>query len=128
MTDNVIRAFPSRDIPENPLTIERPKIGFCDHQSIRVEEHKRLVVCAKCEAVIDPFDYLAYNAKHLRYAWDKHREVLSDIRELAERCQALEKEEKRLRGRVKRLQEKTGDVIATREPPPSGGNGWNQIS
>jgi len=115
MTNIVTPLFPESDgLPENILApVQRP-YEFCGHETIRVEAHQRQVTCAKCKAVLDPFDFLRDNARHLQDAWERHRQVNAKVREISERVHELSKEEKRLKARVKTLQEKTGELINVR--------------
>lgn len=116
MTDNV-KAFPgAHDLPENPLQLAARRPGWCRHDSVVLDEHTRTVTCAdpKCGAVLDPFQFLASNARTIQHAWYAHKQVTQQASEVAERVTALKKEEQRLRAMVKRLQEKTGSVLSVR--------------
>lgn len=116
MNDNVTPFPGAADLPENPLQIAPRPLVWCNHQSIMLDQHTRSVHCAdlKCGAVLDPFNYLMKNASTLQCAWQNYREVTRQVREVAERVGMLKKEEQRLRAMIKRLQEKSGAVIAVR--------------
>lgn len=104
--DKIIQAFPARsDLPENPVTVVRES-GYCGHPAIRLIEHDRAVICAKCGATLDPFDYLKGEAQAIRSAWDSHRMVKAKAEQLVERITVLEKEAKRLSALVRRLKAK----------------------
>lgn len=109
---NVIVAFPQSDIPENPITVEPRPYEFCEHETIRIDTHARVVTCGKCKCVLDPFGYLLNNANNLQSAWQAHHEVYRRAREIGERVHELKKEEQRLKSRVKTLEQKTGDLIS----------------
>lgn len=113
--DKVICAF--RELPENLTTVEprRPSEPyFCEHPAIRLNEHDRTVHCAKCGAALDPFNFLLKEAKTIQRAWENHSHATKAVSELNERVDVLKKEEKRLRAQVKRLQEKSGEVVQVR--------------
>lgn len=107
--DKVV-SFPGTEpLPENPLTVKRPK-GLCQHEAITLDEHQRQVQCARCCAVLDPFDYLRHNARTLQVAWQNYRVVQGKVGELQERVDVLAKEHKRLTAQVKRLQDKAPTI------------------
>jgi hypothetical protein len=113
--DNIIRAFP--ELPDNPVAIAPRPAGvphYCQHEAIRVDPHERVVSCAACAQVLDPFDYLHGEALAIRRGWQRHREVMANVRELVDRVDALKREEKRLKAAIKRLGEKAGPVVTVR--------------
>lgn len=118
MSDNkVVQAFPTIEMPENLLAIEPRGAGvpyFCAHEGVTLNEHDRVVHCAKCGATLDAFGFLMSNARTIQMAWSNYRDAKHKLSELNERVAALVKEEKRLRAQVKRLQEKTGGVLNLR--------------
>lgn len=110
--DKVIHAFPNREpLPECPVDIER-RMGFCGHKEITLVEHDRSVVCAKCGATLDPFDYLVSGAQALRYGWQAYRMVEHKHKELSQRVDDLVRERNRLTGIVKRLKDKAGAGVS----------------
>lgn len=109
MNDKVVHAFPTSDLPENLMQIEPRKasaVFFCSHEAIRIDPHDRLVFCVRCDATLDPFNYLLKNADQIRTAWDNYKQAKLKVDDLHERIQVLSKEERRLKDRVKRLQDK----------------------
>lgn len=115
MSGDKILAFPgSEALPENTMQIEKSNVMFCSHESVRLSEHERTVNCVKCGAALDPFNFLLNNAKTIQSAWSGYRMMNAKASEIAERVNVLSKEEKRLRAQVKRLQEKSGEVINVR--------------
>lgn len=115
--DKVIHAFPAAELPESVMTVDARRAGepyFCQHPAIRLNEHDRTVHCAKCGAALDPFNFLLHEAKTIQRAWENHKVVAAKVSELNERVAALAKEEKRLRAQVKRLQDKSGEVVQVR--------------
>jgi hypothetical protein len=115
--EKVIHAFPANELPENLMAIEPKPVGvpyFCDHPAVRLNEHNRTVNCAKCGASLDPFNFLRNEARTIQRAWENHRAAQQKVNELNARIEALTKEEKRLRAQVKRLQEKSGEVLQVR--------------
>lgn len=117
---NNITELPGRgDLPENPITLEPRRLGYCDHASIMLDEHTRTVRCAdpNCAAVLDPFNFLCSNAHALQRAWGAYREVMHKANEIAERVTDLKREEQRLRAQIRRHQDK-GGVINVRECKP----------
>jgi uncharacterized small protein (DUF1192 family) len=114
--EKVVHAFPSAELPDNLMQIEKRKDVpmFCQHENVRLDAHDRSIHCAKCGAALDPFNFLLSNAKTIQLAWENHRMVMDKVREINERINVLSKEEKRLRAQVKRHQEKGGAVISVR--------------
>lgn len=115
--EKVIHAFRGSELPENPLQIEPrdPRLPYyCEHADVRLNEHDRTIHCAKCGAALDPFNFVRDNARTIQRAWDNHRTANAKVRELSERIGVLAKEEKRLRAQVKRLQDKSGEVLSVR--------------
>jgi hypothetical protein len=116
MNDNVT-AFPGASgLPENPLQVAPRQMMYCGHDQVILDEHTRTLQCAntKCGATLDPFNYLRENGHLLARAWSRHREVMRQATEVAERVSDLKKQEQRLRALVKRLQQKTGAVVDVR--------------
>lgn len=115
--DNVVRAFPAAEMPENLLAIEQRPAGvpyFCNHEAVTLNEHDRVVNCTRCGATLDPFSFLMSNARTIQMAWSNYKEAKHKVAELHDRIAMLAKEEKRLRAQVKRLQDKTGGVLNLR--------------
>ena len=103
-----------QELPENPLQLAPRPFKYCGHDAVLLDEHSRTVTCTECGALLDPFDYLRSNARTISSAWALHAHMRQEIAVLVERVDTLKKEEKRLRAMVKRLQEKSGAVLATR--------------
>ncbi|SDX15934.1 hypothetical protein SAMN05518669_103430 [Variovorax sp. YR634] len=111
MSDKIV-AFPGAEpLPENPITVEREGYRYCAHDRITLDEHVRTVRCTDCGKVFEPFDYLLSNALSIQRAWLSHKEVMRKASEKAETVEALTKEEKRLKARVKLLKEKAEPSI-----------------
>lgn len=110
----VVHAFPGNELPENPMQIEPRPFGFCNHENVRLSEHDREINCVKCGATLDAFDFVRSNASTIQRAWQNHKEASRIVDELHERIGALKKEEARLRAQVKRLQDKSGEVLSVR--------------
>lgn len=112
--DNVVRL--GADLPENLMTLEKHRHVpfYCEHPAIRLDAHERMVHCTKCGARLDPFDFLHSNARTITSAWHNYDQAKAQVRDIAERISVLKKEEKRLRGVVKRLQDKSGEVLSVR--------------
>jgi hypothetical protein len=119
MTDNkVVHAFPAAELPDNLLAIEPRPAGvpyFCQHDAVTLNEHDRMVNCAKCGATLEPFNFLQSNARTIQMAWINYREAQRKVAELNESIAILTKEQKRLRAQVKRQQDKSGAVLNLRE-------------
>lgn len=106
MTEKII-SFPGAEpLPENPLTVERGPLKFCNHDRITLDEHRRTVRCTDCDKVFDPFNYLLGNAQSITRAWSSYREVMRRAEEKQQSVELLAKEEKRLKARVKTLKDK----------------------
>lgn len=103
-------------LPENPLQVAPRQRDWCSHDTVLLDAHDRSVKCAnlKCGAILDPFNFLLSNAHTIEAAWRNYREASRQAHEVAERVHQLKKEEQRLRAMVKRLQDKTGAVLAVR--------------
>lgn len=116
-SNDKIHALPGRELPENLMSVEPRRPGeayFCAHDAVRLNQHDRIVNCARCGATLDPFNFLLNNAVTIQRAWENYRAANLKVGELNDRVATLSKEEKRLRAQVKRLQDKTGDVIVGR--------------
>lgn len=115
--DNVIHAFGKADeLPENLLQVRRDPTMYCAHASILLDEHDRSVQCCKCGATLDAFDFLRLNGLHIQMAWQNYRQAKSHVEALNESVSKLQREEKRLKALVKRLQDKTGAKLDVRGP------------
>lgn len=112
--DTNVRLFPGAEIPEQTLSVERKRLGFCSHEKITLDEHSRSVRCPACEQVFDPFDFLQKEVARIQQAWERHREVRVSLNELLDRVDALKKEEARLKGRIKTARAKAEPVINLR--------------
>lgn len=118
-TDKVVSPFPARDMPENLLAIEPRNSAvpyFCTHEAVTLNAHDRTVNCARCNATLEPFNFLMDNARTIHMAWQNYREARTRVSDLNDSIAILAKEEKRLRAQVKRLQKKAGGVLNFREP------------
>lgn len=113
--DKVIHAFPSRELPECPVSIER-RAGYCQHARITLVEHDRNIVCAECGRTLDPFDYLLKEAFAIRRGWDEARHLAHLLVEKRQQVADLDKERKRLQAQVRRLKEKPGTTLDVRKP------------
>ena len=112
--DTNIRQFPSTEIPEQTLSVERQRYNFCSHDKIRLDEHSRTVNCAACDKVFDPFTFLLNEVHRLQVAWEDHKQVRQSLSELNDRVDALKKEEARLKGRIKTAKAKVAPVVDVR--------------
>lgn len=111
--DKVVHAFPGTELPENLMQVEPRNAALpyhCAHEAIRLDQHDRAVFCARCGATLDPFMFLLNNAVTIQRAWQNHGEANRKVRELLDRIEVLQKEEKRLSAMVKRRQEKVGVI------------------
>lgn len=115
MNDNVLKFPGAHALPENPMEMAPRRLGYCNHESVTLDEHTRTVTCAdpKCGAALDPFNFLASNGNTIQRAWSAYRQAMQQANKVAERVSVLKKEEQRLREIVKRLQEKV-PVLNTR--------------
>ena len=116
MSDKVVTFPGAEPLPENLIRREDdPKrhTRFCTHGRITLDEHQRLVNCADCSAVLDPFQFLLKQADMLQRAWDHYRMASRKVEELNTSIANLQAEEKRLKARVRRAKE-TQPVIDTR--------------
>lgn len=112
--DNVIHAFPTTELPDNPILIapKPPGVPYhCHHQEIRLDAHDRTVQCAKCGAILDPFNFLMNQAATLQMAWANYHQVRRELSEVHDRVIHLKKEEQRIKARLKRQQEKLSTVV-----------------
>lgn len=114
MTEKVV-SFPGAEpLPENPLQIEPRRPSYCRHDRIALDTHSRTVRCTDCQQVLDPFDFLQTNAHTVQQAWSHYRQVMAKVAEKNESVEALGKEEKRLKARVKALKDKVEPGIDIR--------------
>jgi hypothetical protein len=113
--DDNVRVLPvAGELPACPVTITPQPFGFCDHASLLIDGHCREIRCAKCNAALDPFDYLYTSGAQIQSAWRDYKFVRTRIDELNVSVDKLRTEEKRLKAAVKRLQSKPGLTLNTR--------------
>jgi hypothetical protein len=112
--DNVRVLKIAGELPDCPVTIKHQPFGFCNHASLVIDEHEREIRCAKCNAALDPFDYLHKNGAQIQSAWRNYKFVRNRIDELNVSVDKLRAEEKRLKASVRRLQAKPGVTLNTR--------------
>lgn len=113
MDKDKVVAFPTSELPPNLMGIEPRPPGvrmFCQHESVMLNEHDRLVNCVQCGAALDSFNFLLNNARTIQMAWHNYRDAKRQVAELNDSIEVLKKEEKRLRAQVRRLTEKAGVV------------------
>ena len=113
MNDNIYQ-FPGAEVPEQTISIARRPFGFCGHEKISLDEHRRTVCCTACDKVFDPFNFLQSEVHRLQDAWERHRQVRSNLGELIDRVEALKKEEARLKNRIKTAKAKVEPSIDVR--------------
>ena len=117
MADN-IRSLPGVEgIPECPMELvssRSKQIYYCDHPSLIIDVHERSIRCAKCDAALDPFDYLERSGNQIQRAWDDYKAVRRRISDFNESIARLQREEKRLKALVKRLQDKSATKLDVR--------------
>jgi hypothetical protein len=101
--DKIIRAFPSKEVPDCPVSFDDRHHSFCEHPAINLNTHDRLITCSKCGATLDPFAYLVSEAIAIRRGWDRYRQVQHMIAERQQQLADLDREKKRLQGQVRRL-------------------------
>lgn len=103
--EKIIRAFPAKELPECPVAFEerRHAFSYCQHPLININTHDRLITCAKCGATLDPFDYVAAEARAIRRGWDDYRQIQALLSERRQQIADLDRERKRLQGQVRRL-------------------------
>ena len=118
MADNNIRSLPGvESIPECPMELissHNKQLYHCDHASLIIDVHERSIRCAKCGASLDPFDYLAGTGQQIQRAWADYKSVRSRIQDFNESIARLQREEKRLKALVKRLQDKSATKLDVR--------------
>lgn len=117
MGDN-IRSLPGVEgIPECPMDVvssRDKKVYYCEHPSLIIDVHERSIRCARCDASLDPFDYLASTGQQIQRMWADYKSVRSRINDFNESIARLQKEEKRMKALVKRLQDKSASKLDVR--------------
>lgn len=106
---NVIRAFKAPELPEQTFSIATPPAGkphYCKHGSLHLDPHERIMTCAQCGQVLDPFDFMLTNALTINRAWQDHTQVRRELGDLQERISDLKKDEKRIKAQIKRHADK----------------------
>lgn len=106
--DSKVVAMPGRqELPDCTITIEASNTRYrCNHDRITLDELRRVVRCTDCQQVFDPFSYLMSNAMTITRAWSDYRSVRQRQQETQNTVEALAKEEKRLKARLKTLKDK----------------------
>lgn len=110
MSEKVVQFPGAESLPENPISITPAPFGFCNHELITLDEHRRLVICSQCDRAIDPYDYLLGNARTLQRAWTNYAELQRRASAKVESIEALERTEKNLKAKVARLKEKVPPI------------------
>jgi uncharacterized small protein (DUF1192 family) len=107
VSDKVV-SFPGAEpLPENLIQVADSKPhNYCQHGTITLDPHKRLVECSVCGAVLDPFDFLEQQARLLQRAWQHHGMAQAKVTELNTSIGNLQTELKRLKGQVARARDK----------------------
>lgn len=110
--DDVIDFAEAKASMDGPSSITIVHKGaYCRHMSVLINETRRTIECARCEAQLDPFSVLVEYARHERtFSWAEKN--LLDIRR---RVEELKKEERRVKARVKRATEKAKRLITKPE-------------
>jgi hypothetical protein len=113
--DDNVRMLPlAGELPACPVTIKPQPFGYCSHASLVIDDQEREIRCAKCNAALDPFDYLYKSGAQIQSAWRDYKFVRARIDELNVSVDKLRAEEKRLKAAVRRLQAKPGLTLNTR--------------
>lgn len=107
--DNKITQLHKADaLPECPIRVHSTSpVYHCGHNALVIDSHERSIRCAKCDAVLDPFDYLASCGRNIQLAWRDYKYMRDEIRKLNESVGRLKREERRLKASIKRQQQKT---------------------
>lgn len=84
-----------------PVKVRRAK--FCQHPYIWVEEESRMLRCRKCDAVIDPFDFMFQWACKDRALELSRAAFEREIERLRKITKELRREEINTRARLRRL-------------------------
>lgn len=85
-------SFPSRELSEKenlPLLPEFAEKRFCHHDIAWVNEKERQIRCRRCEAILDPFDYML--------------SIANQDAQLADTVKYLRREEKQRRQNIEKL-------------------------
>jgi hypothetical protein len=107
VSDKVVTFPGAEPLPENIINVADSKPhNYCQHPSITLDPHKRVVECEACGAVLDPFEFLERQANLLQRAWQNHRAAQNKVSELHTAISNLNVELKRLKGKVSRAREK----------------------
>lgn len=120
--DKVVQLPGTQPLPDNPLSIvdssPNTSARMCSHLGgAELDVHTRTVTCTECGRVVDAFDYLLRQATVIQRAWTLHKQVTARVHEVSARVAALDKEEKRLKGRIQRAREKAQPSTTVRIDP-----------
>jgi hypothetical protein len=97
----------AKELPDCPIRVESSSpIFHCNHPALAIDTHERAIRCAKCDAVLDPFDYLANCGRSIQMAWRDYKYTRAEITRLNESVDRLKREEKRLKASIRRQQQK----------------------
>lgn len=111
MSEKIVQLPGTEALPENLLeSKDKDPYSLCQHGRITLDEHQRTVNCRDCGRVLDPFNFLQYQAHLLQRAWRNHDMAKAKVSELNTRIEALTKELKSLQGKVARAKEKVPTI------------------
>jgi hypothetical protein len=77
--------------------------AFCSHEYVKLDKDARILTCRKCNAFVDPFEFMLQVAyKERRLFWTKE-ELERKIKELSEEKERLQKEVNNLKAQKRNL-------------------------
>ena len=90
------------NINKIPITLKHKK-GYCRHPHVLACEKTRMLVCEKCGAIIDPFDFMwewgcgDRNLEHIR------KRLMEEVIQLDAELKELKRQERNVKARIKRM-------------------------
>ena len=92
---------------DKAVIVDKPADAYCRHTSVVVSEDKREVRCRKCDAIVDPIDYIFTLYHHYDTRIDQRLEMIRqfDERERTRSEKRIKNRENRRPALMKRRQE-----------------------
>lgn len=103
-----IEIMPPEDCepPELKIAVVENHERYCEHGFIKVFPHHRVVSCAECGAILDPFDYLLLVGKLEIHKLSNVKYYKKEVERLVEQIEILKEEKSRLKSAINNLKKK----------------------
>jgi hypothetical protein len=115
--DNVVPLPTGRDEDESPLRRRRPPGPYCSHRKASIDMPSRKLYCRKCDAELDPYQFLSHIAAHPENWRDSAKADKAAAEQARRELAEVERLLRNAKARLKRVVRKAGPEP---EPPLTG--------